>query len=222
METVSTLSANVTSPLKRVSGKTSVSIDAAIRARIDTASRGSVFSPADFAGLGSRAAVDKVLSRLTASGGLRRIARGLYDRPDTASSLPSIEEIARVLTGKSSVHVQPCGEYAAKLLGLSEQMPLKLEFLTDGATRTVGIGSRQIVLRPTTPRNLATAGRISGLVIQALRYLRHPNADERVLQHLRTRLTREDKLVLLADASFAPAWIAAVMRRIAKEADQAG
>ncbi len=219
METISALPAKIAARSGRIGRKTSTSIDAAIRAHVDMASRGSIFSPADFAGLGSRAAVDKVLSRLTASGGLRRIARGLYDRPDTASPLPSAEEIARLLAGKDSVRVQACGEYAAKLLGLSKQMPLKLVFLTDGAPRTVGIGGRQIVLKPTTPRNMATAGRISGLVIQALRHLRHQNVDERVLRQLRTRLTRDDKLVLLADAPLAPAWIAGLMRRIAKEAE---
>ncbi|OGB23179.1 MAG: hypothetical protein A3I66_09275 [Burkholderiales bacterium RIFCSPLOWO2_02_FULL_57_36] len=200
---------------KRANGKSSVSIDAAIRAQVDAAKGGSVFSPADFAGLGSRAAVDKVLSRLTASGELRRIARGLYDRSENLSPLPSVEETARALAGKSNMRLQPCGAYAATLLGLSDQMPLKLVFLTEGATRSLWIGGRQIVLRPTTRRNMATAGRISGLVIQALRHLKQPNVGESVLRHLHARLSSDEKAVLLEDAAFAPAWIAAIMRRIA-------
>jgi hypothetical protein len=40
-----------------------------------------VWTPADFSGLGTRAAVDKTLQRLAAAGELRRIDRGLYDRP---------------------------------------------------------------------------------------------------------------------------------------------
>lgn len=202
---------------KRASGRASVSIDAAIRAKVDMATRGSVFSPADFSSLGSRAAVDKVLSRLTARGELRRIARGLYDRAETWSPLPAVDEVARALAGKSGFRLQPCGAYAAKLLGLSEQMPEKLEFLTEGMTRTIWIGGQHIVLRPTTHRNMATAGRISGLVIQALRHLGQPGVDEPVLRHLHSRLTRDEKAVLLTDASFAPAWVAGIMRRIANE-----
>jgi hypothetical protein len=216
METISVLSASVTKAPTRADGKLSVSIDSAIRASVEAASRGNVFSPGDFAGLGSRAAVDKVLSRLAASGELRRIARGLYDRPEALSQLPSVDEIARALAGKNCLCLQACGAYAANLLGLSEQMPLKLVFITDGATRTVWIGARQIVLKPTTRRNMATAGRISGLVIQALRYLRQPNVDEAVLRHLQARLTSEDKAVLLDDAALAPAWIADVMRRVGR------
>jgi hypothetical protein len=220
METISVPSAGTTSTQGRVTGRLSVSIDAAIRASVEAANRGNVFSPADFAGLGSRAAVDKVLSRLAASGALRRIARGLYDRPEALSALPSIEKIALVLagkTGKDRLRLQACGAYAANLLGLSEQMPSKLVFITDGATRTVWIGNRQIVLKPTTSRNMATAGRISGLVIQALRHLKQPNVDEAVLQHLQTRLSSDDKTVLLQDAVLAPAWIGRMMRRIAKD-----
>ena len=40
-----------------------------------------VWTPADFADLASRAAVDKTLQRLALGGDLRRIDRGLYDRP---------------------------------------------------------------------------------------------------------------------------------------------
>ncbi len=200
-----------------------VSIDAAIRATIEAADEGRVFSPADFISLGSRAAVDKVLSRLTASGVLRRISRGLYDRPRThpllGPLLPAADEIARAVAGKGSLRLQPSGAYAANLLGLSEQVPLKLVFLTDGASRTVQIGNQIITLKHTTPRNMATAGRISGLVIQALRYLKQHNVDEKILAQLRKRLSNEDKSVLLADAPLAPVWIADIMRGIAKGED---
>ena len=40
-----------------------------------------VWVPSDFADLGNRPAIDKTLQRLVASGDLRRIDRGLYDRP---------------------------------------------------------------------------------------------------------------------------------------------
>ena len=98
-------------------------------------------------------------------------------------------------------------------------MPLKLVFLTDGASRAVQIGNQIITLKHTTPRNMATAGRISGLVVQALRFLKQPNADEKILAQLHQRLSTEDKSVLAADAALAPLWIADIMRRIAKGED---
>lgn len=44
-------------------------------------------------------------------------------------------------------------------------------FLTDGPSRTVKIGLTTIQLRRTTPKNMAMAGRFSGLLVQAFREL---------------------------------------------------
>lgn len=195
------------------------SVDAAIRAKLHQMPPGQVFSASDFVSLGSRAAVDKVLSRLTAGGELRRIARGLYDIPRThqllGPLLPAADDIARAIADKGRLRLQPSGAYAANLLGLTEQVPMKLVFLTDGASRTVQVGSQSILLKHTTPRNMATAGRISGLVIQALRHLKQANVDAQTVARLRARLTVQDKAVLLADAPLAPVWIADIMRDIA-------
>lgn len=199
------------------------SVDAAIRAKLAASEAGKVFSPVDFLHLGSRAAVDKVLSRLTAAGILRRVTRGLYDVPRMHAILgpllPSADDIAKAIAGKGNLRLQPSGAYAANLLGLTEQVPMKLAFLTDGVSRTVQIGNQSILLKHTTPRNMATAGRISGLVIQALRHFKQAHIDERMIATLRARLDAEDKAVLLSDAQLAPVWIAEVMRRIARDAD---
>jgi hypothetical protein len=147
----------------------------------------------------------------------------LYDVPRTHAILgpllPSADDIAQAIAGKGSLRLQPSGAYAANLLGLTEQVPMKLAFLTDGVSRTVHIGNQSILLKHTTPRNMATAGRISGLVIQALRHFKRSHIDDQVVAALRARLTAEDKAVLLADASLAPVWIADVMRRIAQDKD---
>src|SRR3990167_5976631 len=49
--------------------------------RIKHAPEQTVWTPVDFFDLGSRDLVDKTLQRLTIGGILRRIDRGLYDRP---------------------------------------------------------------------------------------------------------------------------------------------
>lgn len=199
------------------------SVDAAIRAELASSAASKVFSPVDFLHLGSRAAVDKALSRLTAAGALRRVARGLYDVPRTHAVLgpllPSTDDIAKAIASKGSLRLQPSGAYAANLLGLTEQVPMKLAFLTDGRSRTLHIGNQSIQLKHTTPRNMATAGRISGLVIQALRHFKQAHVNDGVISTLKSKLTANDKAVLLADASLAPVWIADVMRQVAQDQD---
>lgn len=161
------------------------------------------------------------LKRYRRSGLIRQLARGLYDYPDTDPELgtltPSPDAVAKALAGRHAVRLQPSGAYAANLLGLSTQVPMKIVYLTDGPSRTVAIGKKQIILKRTTPRNMATAGRISGLIIQALRYLGKPHVDDDVFARLDHRLDDDDRKRLLKDVRFAPSWIADIMRRLGQK-----
>lgn len=195
------------------------SIDSKIQSRIYGRGKGCVVTPGDFLDLGSRQAVDLALHRLAKKGTLRRLARGLYDYPrnDPALGLlsPTIDTIVKALKGRDKILLQPFGGYAANLLGLSDQVPMKIVFLTDGPARSVQIGKQIIMLKHTTPRAMATAGRVSGLVIQALRHIGQRHVDDAVLARLQRRLSASDKKVLLRDLRYAPAWIAAILRRVA-------
>lgn len=59
---------------------------------------------------------------------------------------------------------------------------------------------------------MSLAGKISGLVIQALRYLGKEHIHEQKISILRRKLNDEDKKALSIDASFAPYWIARIIR----------
>jgi hypothetical protein len=203
------------------SRKTTQSIDSRILATIYGRGRGSVFVPADFLSLGSREAVDIVLHRLVRKGTIRRLARGVYDFPKRHPVLgqlqPSAETVARALAGRDRTRLQPAGAYAANALGLSEQVPAKAVFLTDGPSRTVRIGPTTIQLRRTTPRNMAAAGRLSGLLIQALRELGEEHVTVGRRQHLKQTLPAEKRRELIKDVKLAPAWMHPIFRELAEE-----
>lgn len=196
-------------------------IDDQIRRRIYGNGRGWVFTPKRFEDLGGRNTIDSVLHRLKTAGVIRQLARGLYDYPEEHPKLgllsPSVEAVARALRVRDAIKLQPSGAYAANLLGLSEQVPMKVVFLTDGPSRRVVIGEREITLRGTTPRNMATACRISGTVAQALRWLGKHHVDDGVVSRLRQRLTDDDKNQLLKDLRHVPSWVADVFRKIAAD-----
>jgi hypothetical protein len=202
-------------------GKHSQSIDMKVINRIHGHGRGWVFTPAHFSDLGSRDAVASALRRYRKSGPIRQLARGLYDYPRTDPEFglltPSSDSVAKALAGRDAVRLQPSGAYAANLLGLSTQIPMKIVYLTDGRSRTVQLGKKEIILKRTTPLNMATAGRISGLFIQALRHLGRKHVDEDVIDRLDRRLDMNDRKQLLNDVRFAPVWIADIMRRLGKK-----
>ena len=179
---------------------------------------GWVFTPHHFLDLGNRTAVAKALERLADSGTIRRLARGLYNYPEkhpVLGELPAnYERIAQALAGRDNLKIQPSGAYAANLLGLTEQVPARIVFLTDGANRIVQVNNQRIVLKRTTPKNMATAGRVSGLVIQALRYLGKNHVNAKTIGMLKKRLSRDDKGRLMSDLRYAPAWIGAIFRQL--------
>jgi len=183
---------------------------------------GWVFTPDHFKDLGSRDAIASALKRHKRAGLIRQLARGLYDYPKIDPQLgllqPSTDDIAKALTGRDATRIQPTGAYAANLLGLSTQVPMKVVYLTDGLSRTVQIGNRQITLKRTTPRNMATGGKTSGLLIQALRHLGQRNVDDRIITQLDRRLDANAKAQLMKDIRHAPAWIADIFRKLASKA----
>lgn len=187
------------------------SVDNKIIQRIYGRGRGSLWSPIDFADLGGREAVDQALSRLTRDGRIQRISRGLYHYPEKHPILgevaPSIDSIATALAGRDRSRLLPSGAYAANLLRLSEQVPARVVFLTDGGARKVKIGNLTIELRHVTPRRVAAAGRTSGLVIEALRYLGKENLSPERLEPLRELLSEKDRKQLIVDLRLAPAWM---------------
>ena len=199
-------------------------IDSKVVSRIYGHGRGWVFTPNHFKDLGSRDAVASALKRHKQSGLIRQLARGVYDYPKIDPELgllePSTDDIAQALAGRDATRLQPSGAYAANLLGLSTQVPTKIVYLTDGRPRTVQIGKRQITLKQTTPRNMATAGKISGLVIQALRHLGSRDVDAATIEAVKKRLSASDRKRLLADIRHAPAWIADIIRKVAAEDEQ--
>lgn len=164
-------------------------------------------------------AVDSALARHKRTGTIRQLARGLYDYPIEHPKMglvaPAADAVARAIARRDAVRLQPAGAYAANVLGLSEQVPTKIVFLTDGPARRVKLGRREIVLMRTTPRNMATAGRKSGTVIQALRHVGRRHVDGRMISIVDRQLSDSDRAQILKDLRYAPAWIADLLRPLA-------
>lgn len=163
--------------------------------------------------------MDKALSRLAARGTIRRLARGLYEYPQEHPELgtlsPNIDKVARALAGRDRIRLQPSGAYAANLLGLSEQVPAKVVFLTEGPARRVRIGRQEIQLRHTTPRNMAAAGRLSGLLMQAFRHLGKEHITRERMEQLKQSLPRNERQKLPIDIPLAPGWMHPMFRELA-------
>lgn len=70
-------------------------------------------------------------------------------------------------------------------------------------------------LRRTTPRNMAAAGRPSGLVIQAFRHLGPEHITAERIARLRRTLPADDRRSLLKDLTLAPEWMHRPLKELA-------
>ena len=208
-----------------VINKRANSIDSAILDLIRSGPQDRVWIPQDFLDLGSRAAVDKVLSRNCKSGFINRAGRGLYHMPRNHTTLgslgPSYDAMQDLIQRKAGGNVFPTGAHAANVLGLSDQIPMRSCYLTTGPTRRIGNGKSEILLRHVSPRFVSTKGPKSAQVILALRWIGRRSVDEDIISKLRRNLSPSDRAALPADAACAPAWIADIFIRIAKDSTTA-
>ena len=179
-----------------------------------------VFLPVDFLDLGTRSAVDLALKRLTEKGTLRRYAQGLYGRPQYSDLLktellPTPEEIVAAIAKRENLIIQPSGATAANKLGLSLQVPGRMTYITNGTSRKLKVGNIQIELRRATTRSLIGAGKVDGLVIQALKYLGKEEITSEIISKLRSALKEEDKRSLQKNINYVPAWMRPAIQAIA-------
>ena len=189
-----------------------------LKRQIEKRLPGAVFVTREFLELGSRAAVDEALSRLTREGVIRRLGRGLYDFPRLHPVFGPVpadpDQIAAALARKTGSRLQSAGGQAANALGLSTQVPARAVYLTDGRRRSVQVGGQTIELRHAAPRFLAGAGHTEGTVIQALRHLGPEQITAEVVERLRRILTVREKAALRREAFNAPGWLVATLQEI--------
>ena len=176
---------------------------------------GVVFTPKSFGDLGYRAAVDQALSRLTKSGEIRRISRGVYDvaknHPTLGPLSPDPDAVARAIADQSGYRLQPTPARAANALGLSSQVPAQIVYLIDGSSRKIKVGNQIIQFKHAGPRALLGAGTPEGVALQAIRAFGPDHLTDSVIRQLRQNLPSDAKVGLKKLAHHAPQWMASAI-----------
>lgn len=188
----------------------SQSVVNAVKRKILSHGRGWCFTPKHFLDLNSPTGVRSALSRLEDEKVIRRLAQGLYEYPRQHADLgilpPQIEEIAKAIAEKNGVRIQPSGAYAANLVGLSEQVPAKAIFLTNGPSKKLKIGKLEIIFRTAREKNLHASGKV-GLVIQALRNIGKEHVDGVARSRVQRFLEDTNDQELKKNLKYAAQWI---------------
>jgi hypothetical protein len=193
-----------------------------IIARIRAHGRGFVFTVKLFsASMDNSGNVRTALTRLVQKKSIRRLAHGLYDLPEVHPKLgpilPSVEKVIQAIKISDAIEVQPTGAYAANLLGLSTQIPMRIELYTNGPKRIIKFGKQEILLKPTTPKNMIGAGTKAGLILHALRQIGKDNVTDEMVMRIKSQIEEKDIKQIKKQLQYAPVWIAKIMRVLIKE-----
>jgi len=177
------------------------------------------FSDKDFWDIGSRGASRIALVRLVDKGKIRRIMRGLYDYPKFSDFLkqqlsPDLNQAAQALARKFSWRIQPSGNTALNLLGLSSQVPAKLIYFSDGPDREYKVGKRSLIFKKTALKHAGFKYSESGLIVQALESLTQDRFSMQIAQKIRSQFDNALLKRILLDTHSVKGWIYDCIREI--------
>ena len=191
------------------------SIEKQIEKSIKSKPKGTLVLPDDYVSYGASKAIQKSLERLADKQVIVRVAQGIYVRPKISKLIgalvPSAEEVAEAIAKRDRIRTVPTGSYALNALGLSTQVPMNIVLLTDGSPREIRVGKRKIKFKKTTPKNLLAKGKISRLVIQALKEIGNGKVTAEEEKKIIDLLKKEEVKDLKHDIALAPVWVQKIM-----------
>lgn len=190
-----------------------------ILARVRGYGKGVAFTPKDFIDLASRETIKQALGRLSESGRIRRIMRGVYDCPAFSAilnspSCPDLDSAAKAIARANGWTIQPSGETALNLLGISTQIPSTWTYFSDGPSRGYKLNGSAITFKHRTNKETSALSPKTSLLVQALKSLGEENVDNDVLKKLRSAFDAKELSRALREARYATSWVYEIIRRL--------
>ena len=190
-----------------------------IQEQIKAAAEGTIFISSDFADIADTETIRRNLNRLTQAGMLRRILKGVYEKPKYSKLLDEYvaadpEAVANALARSYHWTIAPCGNTALNLLGLSTQVTAVWSYISDGPYKTYEWNSTKLEFKHRTNKEITGLSYMTSLVIQALKTLGRSNVTPAVIQMLSEKLTDKDKQACLKEATESTDWVYDTIRQI--------
>ena len=196
-------------------------IDQKILSRIYGRGRGCAFTKIDFVAEFGEVNIHQALSSLARAGTIRRVCHGVYDYPRQSELLgqlsPDIDQVAQALARKFNWRIQPSGDAALNLLGLSTQVPGKWVYRSDGPSRDYEIGTQTLAFRKSVLKDAGFKARESGLLVQAIKALGKEHADQVTIEALRQRLDPKVRARLLKETRAVTGWVYQIIKQVCRE-----
>ncbi len=193
-----------------------------ILSRIYGSGRGKVFTPKDFHDLATGETVRQTLGRLTETGTIRRLMRGVYDYPVfsnlfQAPANPDPNSIAHAIARAFGWTIFPAGETALNVLGLSTQIQARYQYFSDGPSKKYDWsgGNLEFIHRPN--KEITILSPKTAMLVQALKALGKERVNESVLLILRSKLNARELRRAESEARYVTTWVYEFIKRLSAE-----
>lgn len=154
--------------------------------------------------------VGNVFANLLKDGTLIRLSQGVYYKPiHTRLGIlyPAISEVITAIAKRDHAVIMPTGNTAMYHLGLTTQVPMNYEYLTNGAARQVTVGKQTITLKHGVANNFAFRGKLMPILHQALRAIGQANiTDEHKGQIAGLLVQTPEPRTIKHDLKLLPVW----------------
>jgi len=178
-----------------------------------------VFIANDFLEIAGYETVRKALNRLTDSGAIKKITRGVYYNPRFSELLmeyevPSPHQVALAIARKFNWNIAPSGTTALNMLGLSTQVSAKWNYISDGPYNNFEFGNTTIEFKHRNNREIAGMSYKTALIIQGIKAIGKDNVDDMMINKIRKSLNENELKILKQEAKSTTVWVYQVIEKI--------
>jgi len=195
-----------------------MSTAALITNRINKASTDNIFIIKEFLSLDRRDNIDHIFADLCTKGLIKRITNGIYYKPKIIKGLgiipPDQDKVIKAISKKTGDKICYSGAYAANILGLSTQVPMKITYLTTGRTRIIKACGWNIKLKHTNIIPSNNTSDLALLIIYALISFGRDNITLGDIQVCKRYLKNKDKNSLQDMFTRVPYWLIKYLKQI--------
>ncbi len=184
--------------------------------------KGYVFSGADFIDKFAGDNIDKALSTLAKENKIRRIMRGIYDFPKYSDFLdqylsPEIDKVAHALARKFKWRIEPSGDTALYLLGLTTQVPARYVYFSDGPKREYDMLGNQLEFKKIALKNIGFKYAESALLVQAIKSLGKDNISAEIIVKLKQKIDSKLYPKIIKDTKTVTDWVYSIIKQVCQE-----
>ncbi len=175
--------------------------------------KNSVYTLADFRGLGSYSGRKEAVSELIAEGKLYRVKRGMYESPYYSSFLQEEVEaspldVARKIASKNGWKIVPSGDTALNALGLSTQVPAEYHFASSGTSKEIELDEGlKLYFEHVPPSEIVIGSSKSALIVEAIKALGKTGIDDTARERIASLLSERDKEKLARASKTSREWV---------------